>query len=514
MARQNNLKLEKTNTDEPESIDVSAPQEALCNAISQRLLFMAGAGSGKTHVMGLISADFIINHPHVCGFIGANTYGQLSKATLKRIFTVWKDVFGWTNGVDYIVDRKPPKSWIKFDVELKDYKNTISFDNGCLILLGSLDNYKAIDGTEFAWALLDETKDTKEEAVKEIIVGRLRQVGLWVDKHNTIYNDPNKIKGEDVVGWQPLYIFTSPARVKWINDWFELEGDYDQINLKIKSPGEFYHVESINKCVIISSTYFNQHNLPPGYIESRLESWKGDQAMIDRLIYGSPVSKTGGEWFTSFSREQHVMPCTYDPSLPLHITLDFNVNPYMTLLVSQLHESDDPKYDYIDRTLREYCLKNPKNNTEDICTDFLYDYIEAETGLFYYGDPSGKNRQTVSKDLKHNYSTLEMVLRPMLHSTSDRVLHRAPTLVKSKHFCNRYMNGTLRIKFEIDPSCKNTINDFEYLKEGPNGGYNKEKTTDPDTKVSYEKLGHCADAFRYRIVKQFEQLYERLAAHR
>lgn len=503
------MKKGKTDIDSEKDIKFSVPQYEICTKVAQLNLFMAGAGSGKTHAMGIISGDFIVNSPETVGFIGANTYGQLNKATLKRIFEVWKDLFGWTNGAHYIVDKKPPKSWMKFAVELKEYKNVLSFNNGCQIMLGSLDNYKAIDGVEFGWALLDETKDTKQEAVQEVITGRLRQVSMYKDlgvAERAYYNLKEAMaSGKEIEGYQPLFIFTSPARVQWLNEWFELDDHYEEITLRCKSKTDFYQRHHGVKHVVISSTYHNEHNLPPNYINQKLESWAGDEAKIDRLIYGSPVSKTGGEWFTRFDRQIHVKECGYDPDLPLHITLDFNVSPYMTLLVSQLEEVDGR---WEDRTFKEYTLENPKNNTEDICNEFFYDFASHKAGLYYYGDHSGKNKQTVTKDITHNYDQLERVLYSMLHNTSDRVLSNNPSLAPQKTFVNRLMNGSLGVDIIISPSCRKLINDMEYLKEGPNGGYVKVKATDPDTKITYEKLGHCADAWRYKVTGLFHWLYD------
>ena len=147
-------------------LNVSKPQYEILLSTKQRILSLAGQGGGKSHTGGLLSAEFIVNYPHIRGFIGANTYSQLSKSTLDRIFTVWEKDFGWVNGKHYTVDKIPP--WKHFGSKLKDYEGTICFNNGCLLFTASLDNYKAIDGTQFGWAILDETKDTKEEAVKEI----------------------------------------------------------------------------------------------------------------------------------------------------------------------------------------------------------------------------------------------------------------------------------------------------------------------------------------------------------
>ena len=99
------------------------------------------------------------------------------------------------------------------------YENIISFDNGAVIYIGSLDNYKALDGIEVCWAVLDETKDTREEAVKQVITGRLRQQGMYVDAADNLCSNAFT-NGVANKSFNPLYIFTSPASVPWINEWF------------------------------------------------------------------------------------------------------------------------------------------------------------------------------------------------------------------------------------------------------------------------------------------------------
>ena len=83
-----------------------------------------------------------------------------------------------------------------------NYSNIISFDNGAIIYIGSLDNAKAHEGKEFAYAILDETKDSKEQDVKDTILTRLRQKGLVIN-------------GKE---FNPLYILTSPAKVECIKN--------------------------------------------------------------------------------------------------------------------------------------------------------------------------------------------------------------------------------------------------------------------------------------------------------
>lgn len=139
-------------------IKVSYPQDEILRSTKELNLFLAGYGSGKTYTGGLIAAEYIINFPKAVGLIGANTYQQLTKSTLKNIFETWNKQFGWVNGVHYVVDRIPPKHYIRYEQPLKSYENTICFGTGAILFTASLDNYKAIDGTEIAYAILDETK--------------------------------------------------------------------------------------------------------------------------------------------------------------------------------------------------------------------------------------------------------------------------------------------------------------------------------------------------------------------
>jgi len=453
-----------------QNVDISAPQRAICSSAEPRNLFLAGVGSGKTHCEGLLAGYFVNKFPEVRGFIGANTYSQLTKSSLSRILDVWFDVFGWISGEDYVVDIIPPQDFNIIGTRLKDYKNTISFKNGHLIFLSSLENYKAIDGMEFAYALLDETKDTKEEAVKEVIVARLRQVGMFVchgmverqedfdkkiesgmyiKKTGKIINTEN---GHEVKGFNPLYIFTSPAKVEWLNQWFGIDERLDDINAKIFQKDDFYHSKHNGVSVTISSSYHNEKNLSLGYIDNLIASYEHNPSLIDMMIYGSPIAKTGGEWFSRFDRTVHVNDVQFNPDFPLHITLDFNVVPYITLIVCQfIPDETTGRMQW--NTLKEYALKSPQNNTESVCEEFFYDFAGKIRGLFYYGDASGKNRSTLTKDIRHNYDVVERVLRSVLNNDSDRVLNHNPSLVKCRDFFNRGLSGGYPFDINVHPSC-------------------------------------------------------------
>jgi hypothetical protein len=506
---------------------LSSPQKEIYNSVKERILFLSGVASGKTFILGLRAMKYVKFFPEIIGLICSNTYQQLSKSTLKRCFQTWKDEFNLTNGIHYVVDKIPPANWPKFHEKLKSYENTICFNNGCVIFTFSLDNYKAIDGTEVGWCELDETKDSKEEAIKETVVARLRQKGMYISPQERFLNqmavdtaikngdflierenDLDKIidrrTKREILSRNPLAIFTSPAKVLWLNEWFGMPDYYEEINQKIFSKTGYFSRETDRQKVIICSTYHNEANLPNGFINNLLADYKGNPHLVDMLIYGSPIAKTGGEFYHQFDRMKHLGETDYDEDIPIHVSFDFNVVPYISATISQIYLSDGI---YYVETQREYALSAPHNNSEDLSNRILLDFQNHKGGCFIYGDASGANRQTVSKTHKHNYSVIESILKPLLHPNSNRVTKRNPPLIKRRDFANKLFAEGYPIRQIIDPSCKHLITDFEFIKEAPDGGKLKEKVKDSNTGETYEKLGHMCDNWDYLVCAAFDMYF-------
>ena len=196
---------------------VSKPQSSILNSTQPISLFLGGVGSGKTHLLGIKTYQFVQLFPKVRGFIGANTYLQLQQSTLFRIREYWKSIgiieydkvsrpYG-----QYVVNKKPPIHFNSEGHNFDDHYGIISFVNGAVIFIGSLDNASAHEGKEFGWAVLDETKDTDESDVKEIIIARIRQKGMFV------VNGKLSNEGKQDEQYNPLFVVTSPAKVEWIN---------------------------------------------------------------------------------------------------------------------------------------------------------------------------------------------------------------------------------------------------------------------------------------------------------
>lgn len=122
------------------TLDYSDPQQEIMETTAQRVLFLGGVGIGKSQTAGTIAIELVLNNPEVRGFIGANTYGQLTKSTLDRIKNVWEKQFNLVKGLQYVEGVQPPKHFKRFGADLSSYEHTISFSNGAMIFTASLEN--------------------------------------------------------------------------------------------------------------------------------------------------------------------------------------------------------------------------------------------------------------------------------------------------------------------------------------------------------------------------------------
>jgi hypothetical protein len=251
-----------------------------------------------------------------------------------------------------------------------------------------------------------------------------------------------------------------------------------------------------------------------GYIDSRLAVLSENEAL--KLVYGYPFSKTGGEYFPKFERRRHVKSVQPLATGVKHLTFDFNVLPYMTLLCAQITyvmrymDAMGVKHEQAGDNLlplevlciefyEEYCLTTPYNTSEAVCRAFVDDHVgQANLDIFYYGDASGGSRIAGLGELT-NYKIIEKELERYIMEGSKRVKGSNIGVLQRRDLMNRLFEGKYpNVEIYFDEGMKETIRDFEFLKLGANGKL-KEKATDPQTGAVYEKLGHTSDAAEYMV---------------
>lgn len=117
--------------------------------------FIGGIGSGKTHSLKAYILKNAVLYPNINGLIAANTYEQLTTATLKNV----------TDTLDEFE--------IPYNLARKKGSLILNINNGADIYCRSLEKYQNIRGIEVGWLALDELAYAKDLAYK-VVLGRLR----------------------------------------------------------------------------------------------------------------------------------------------------------------------------------------------------------------------------------------------------------------------------------------------------------------------------------------------------
>jgi len=272
----------------------------------------------------------------------------------------------------------------------------------------------------------------------------------------------------------------------------------------------YSHVETREDCKQITTTYLDNPHLSLEQIEEieRYKIYDYEYYKVWGLGQRGQL-KTGAEFYHAFNRGKHVKKIAFNPALPVHLTFDFNVLPYMTMLCCQIDTSGGKT---VFRFFKEYCLKNPDNSSRAAAQYFIRDFAEHKPVVFYYGDASGKNR-IAGQGNKRNFDDIEAVLLPFLHAGSDKVLKQNPGIFSARDFENLILSGYYNgVEIEIDESCTELISDMENVKVSIDGK-DKEMFTDKTLNVRYQKYGHTSDAKTYLIVSVLWELYKAKSSH-
>lgn len=194
-------------------------------------------------------------------------------------------------------------------------------------------------------------------------------------------------------------------------------------------------------------------------------------------------------------------PSAYKSDRSLHISFDFNVNPYMTCTIWQIEGKEA-------RQIDEICLATPNNSTKAICKEFIRRYMGHSAGIFIYGDPSGMQEDTRSEKGFNDYVIIREELRQF--NPTLRLMKQAPPVEMRGMFINTvFATGFDGLNVFIGYNCTHSINDYLYLKQASDGTKAKEKVKNEETGVPYEKYGHTSDANDYLICTAFQGEWQR-----
>lgn len=207
----------------------------------------------------------------------------------------------------------------------------------------------------------------------------------------------------------------------------------------------------------------------------------------------------GGRFYKFFDIGRNTRVNKYNPALPLHISFDFNVNPYMSCSVWQI-------VGHRVYNINEIAMKSPDNTTSKTCREFIRLYNSHNTGLFIYGDPSGKNEDTRSEKGFNDYHIIQRELDKF--NPVVRVASAHPPVHLRGQWINSAFEGAVSdLEVYINEGSVFLKNDLLFGKEASDGTKLKEKVKTDG--VQYEKYHHFSDGMDYFLCEAFASSFQK-----
>ena len=467
------------------------------------IVLYGGSSSGKSFSVAQFFA--ILAFYEGCNMLVMRKVG----ASIEK--TIYADFRAAINGIDGLAE------CCRFK------QNSIVFNDGGKIDFSGLDDPEKIKGiSQYKRVFLDELSEYDETDFKQI---RLR------------------LRGQE--GQQIVAAFNPISEEHWIKKkWFDRETWHDiPMALTIGNetlPQELCAVKSVRMnsekmilnpntgeydrhapdTIVIQSTYLNNFwvvGSPDGkygyYDQQAIATFENDR--INDPDYYQVYAlgewghiRTGAEFFPSFS---HGVVCgrfKYNPELPIHISMDSNVLPYVTATFFQKEYKPDDVQQVTQ--IDELPIESPNNSarkTAKVIAKRLKEYGYSDK-VYLHGDASGKAANTIDCE---NRSFFDLVIDELEREgfvVVDNIGKRNPSVATTGEFINAVWDGRVPgVSIRIDDDCTVSIDDYQAVQKDENGAIAKQKVTNPVTKQKYEAHGHVADTLRYIAHDLLRQQY-------
>lgn len=210
------------------------------------------------------------------------------------------------------------------------------------------------------------------------------------------------------------------------------------------------------------------------------------------------VIRTGSEFFGSFNRGVHVGECSYNPELPLHICVDSNVLPYISVSYWQVEMRDGCHI----RQIGETCAESPNNTVRKSAKLVASRLREMNVDRVYlHGDASTKAANNIDDEKRSFHDLFIDTLQKEGIEVEDKVGNKNPSVAMSGEFINAIFDNIIPgLKISIGEDCQKSIEDYLSVQKDVNGAILKTKVKNKITMQTFEEHGHLSDTFRYLVV--------------
>lgn len=215
-----------------------------------------------------------------------------------------------------------------------------------------------------------------------------------------------------------------------------------------------------------------------------IESQPGGEERYAAMYDQAPRGSRSGRLYNRFSDRNIDPTVRLDPSIPLHASFDFNINPGMHIEIGQHHENAG-----VFTAVHEIHAPNL-----DLVgsLSLLEEWIRRQgwkwPELHVFGDATGRSRNVMTT--QSCYDMISNKLGAMKIPYRIRVPGKQPPIRSSVDALNDALLGMDdRVRYRVHPDCLRLIEDFEELQASPDGLIDK----------TNQKLSHASDCERYRV---------------
>ena len=218
--------------------------------------------------------------------------------------------------------------------------------------------------------------------------------------------------------------------------------------------------------------------------------------------------KTGNEFLRNFELSKHVKPVEYTKNVPVYISIDSNVYPYIAITCWQLVAYG---LGWIIRQIEELPASDPENTASQAgkkAADYLQSIGSTEK-VSLFGDYSTKSSNNIDDNKRSFFKIVEENIRNRGFRTEDRLLPHV-SVSSAGDFINAIFKGEINgLTIEIGEHCKKSINDYIVTKTDKDGSMLKKMATATPTMPAHQLNGHLTDTLKDFIVQAFRPEFDK-----
>ncbi|MBO4549765.1 MAG: PBSX family phage terminase large subunit, partial [Bacteroidaceae bacterium] len=186
-------------------------------------------------------------------------------------------------------------------------------------------------------------------------------------------------------------------------------------------------------------------------------------------------------------------------ALPIHISVDSNVLPYISVSYWQIDFENGGKHLW---QFSETAAENPNNTVRraaKIVAERLHK-LDYTGKLYLHGDASTKSANNIDDEKRSFHDLFISTLNEKGIEVEDVVASTNPSVAMSGEFINAVFEGSIPgLSITIGEDCRVSMEDYQSVQKDANGGILKTRVKNKTTMQTYEEHGHFSDTFRYVV---------------